>query len=254
MIPEHWFEADLAVLDVETTGFDPLKDRVIEVGIVHMRGGEVLDSWGQLVNPGRLIPPDVVQLTGIQQEQVDSAPPFADVAAEVAERLAGRVLVAYNLSFDRGFVSAELARAGRTWPTAPELDPLVFARQLQAAAGSKRLGAVAERLGIRLEEAHRAVDDATTAGRVLYAFRTQLPERLNELVELQAQWARQQEQQLAARRRMRGAVDADDDLSPAFEAVRAGGTIALGPAYIYGQEPDPLRFFYGQLPDVTVRR
>lgn len=255
MISERWYESDLAVVDVETTGLDPKTDRVIEVGIVHMRAGVIEESWGRLIDPECEIPPEVVKLTGIEPEDCAGQPRFADLAGEIRSRLEGRIVVAYNLEFDKGFIRAELERAGTTWPDGPALDPLVFARELQRDDGSKRLGRVAGRLGIELAEAHRAVNDAEVAGKVLYAFTEQLPPRLADLEVLQRQWSVQQEQQMAARRRRRG-VFGDDSLDDGggLQTIETGAGIVLGPAYIYGSEPDPLRFLYGQLPDVGAAR
>ena len=73
MLSSTWFDADLAVVDVETTGLKAAQERIIEIGIVHMRAGEIIESWGQLIDPERAIPEEVVKLTGIQQEQVDKA-------------------------------------------------------------------------------------------------------------------------------------------------------------------------------------
>ena len=252
---DRWQDCDLAVVDVETTGLDPRNDRIIEIAVIHMRGGETIESWGRLIDPGIPIPEDVVKLTGITQAQVDGQPRFEALAAEIRARLEGKVAVAYNLPFDRGFITAELERAGTTWPDVPALDPLVFARELQKEAGSKRLGSVAERLGIELKEAHRATDDARVAGLVLYAFRGQIPDRLEELVALQQVWSQRQERELAARRRRRGGEDAFAELQPKASGPVGDGTlIALGPAYVYGDEPDPIRFFYKQLPDIGARR
>ncbi len=242
--PELWFDLPLAVVDVETTGFNPQEDRIIEIGIIHFHRGQVTDSWGQLVNPGRPIPPAVQTLTGIRDMDVAQSPPFADVAAETARRLKGRGIVAYNLSFDRGFIKAELERVGLPWPDdAPTFDPLIFARQFLR-EGSKKLGKVAEKLGINLAEAHRAVDDATTAGLVLFAFQDKLPARLHDLQVLQAQWDRQQSQETMNWRSKRPNNDAwmDNNLADAQ-------TVGLGPAYIYGDEPDPLIALYRSVPD-----
>ncbi|HIA02783.1 MAG TPA: 3'-5' exonuclease [Myxococcales bacterium] len=260
MTYENWFDAELAVVDVETTGLDASSERIIEIGIIHMKAGEILDSWGQLIDPKRPIPEEVTKLTGISQSDVEGKPFFDQIAAEVRSRMEGRVCVAYNLSFDRGFITAELERVGTTWPEGPALDPLVFAREIQRSAGSKRLTSVAERLGIELLEAHRAVDDAIIAGKVLYAFREQLPERLEDLIQLQQQWAQQQEQQMATWRRRRRSNDEDSENSekpksePVSTTAASDEKIALGPAYVYGDEPDPLRFLFKQLPDAGSRR
>ncbi len=184
--PELWRDLPMAAVDVETTGFTPGENRIIEVGIVHLLNGEVTDSWGSLVNPGHPIPKKVVELTGITDEDVADARPFAEVAEEVAKRLTGRGLIAYNFSFDRSFLKTELEAAGLEWPEDnPTFDPLVLARQFHASSRSKRLGEVASRLGIELLEAHRAVDDATVAGHILFAFGDQLLPRLHDLLVLQ---------------------------------------------------------------------
>jgi len=256
MTTERWFDADLAVVDVETTGLKAESERIIEIAIIHMRQGEVIESWGQLVNPEKPIPEEVVKLTGISQEDVESQPKFAEIAADVRSRLEGKVVVAYNLSFDKGFIANELERAGTTWPDGPALDPLVFARQLLTDCRSKKLGAVAQHLGIELVDAHRATDDATVAGHVLYALADRLPEQLHDISELQQQWGRQQEQQMA---RWRNRRNTQESAEPVVEAAKtppatSDEDVALGPAYLYGNEPDPLRFFYSQLPDVGSRR
>jgi len=240
--PELWWDLPLAVVDVETTGFDPQEDRIIEVGIVHFHRGKVTETWGQLVKPGRPIPDAVVELTGITDADVAQAPTFDKVAAEVLARLQGKGIVAYNLPFDRKFLSTELARAGLTWPAeSPTFDPLIFARQFHEDKGSKKLGEVASRLGIDLLEAHRAVDDATVAGHVLYAFRELLPPQLQALLVLQAQWERQQETKIRFRsKRM------DQEASSWLSDDQT--TIGLGPGFIYGSEPDPLRALYSSVP------
>ncbi len=248
-----WYDSPLAIVDVETTGLDPDNDRVIEIAVVHMWRGEVTDSYVTLVNPGRDLPPEVVSITKITPESLVDAPRFDSVAAEVARRLEGRVFVAYNLPFDRGFVTAELARAGVTWVPDAGIDPLVFVRELHKTQGSKRLSAVAARLGIALDNAHRADADAIAAGHVLYALRADLPESLGDLVLLQAQWAQQQENEMAGWRKRRGGA-------PAFDAGTTSGLTpadrgnALGPAYTYSDDPDPVRAMFVHLPDSGSRR
>jgi DNA polymerase III epsilon subunit family exonuclease len=248
--PTLWADLRVAALDVETTGFDPEHERIIEIGIVTLERGEVVDRWGALINPGKAIPAEVKDLTGISQEDVDDKPPFAHFAAEIQRRLQGVGLCAYNLAFDRSFIDAELKRAGLPgWPSdAPTLDPLIFARELQREHSSKKLGDVAERLGITLENAHRAVDDAEVAGRVMFAFAPQLPESLQDVLILQAQWEVQQDKATSMWRRN----DVDRGPSAAFQAVAALGAraVGLGPGYLYGEELDPLRAIYLSVPEI----
>ncbi len=243
--PEKWMDLPLAVLDVETTGLEPEDHRVTEVGIIHFEQGEVVDEYGQLVDPQRPIPEESTEITGISQEDVEGKPTFDDIADTVYEQLQGVGIVAYNLSFDRSFLEMELERCGHSWPDDnPTLDPLIFARQFFKEQRRKDLGTVCDLLGIPLEEAHRATNDARVTGRVLYAFADRLPENLDDLLMLQAQWEQQQAQEMASWQKQ---DDSADSLSDAF----GGQTVGLGPAYIYGDENDPLRALYKSVPEAN---
>ncbi len=173
-----WIELPIALVDVETTGRDASVDRVVEVGIAIARGGAIVDRKNWLVNPGRPIPKEASDVHKITDEDVRDAPPFEAVARDVAAVLAGCVPAAYNAAFDRAFLANEAARAGLVGGDLPAsmrrdvewLDPLVWARELQQGERSRALAEVAARLGIALENAHRASDDAEAALRVLLAF------------------------------------------------------------------------------------
>jgi DNA polymerase III subunit epsilon len=170
-----WSELPIALIDVETTGTDASVDRVVEVGIAIARGGVLVERRNWLVNPGRPIPKEASDVHNITSEVVKDAPPFEAVAREVGAMLVGCVPAAYNASFDRAFLGSEIARAGLTSEELPPalrkgiewLDPLVWARELQQGERSRALGEVALRLGIVLENAHRASDDAEAALRVM---------------------------------------------------------------------------------------
>ncbi len=168
-------ELPIALIDVETTGRDASVDRVVEVGIAIARGGVVIDRKNWLVNPGRPIPKEASDVHKITDEDVANAPPFSAVLDEVTAALADCIPAAYNAAFDRAFLTNEVARAGRPSEILPPalrkevewIDPLVWARELQQEERSRALGEVAARLGIALENAHRASDDAEAALRVL---------------------------------------------------------------------------------------
>jgi DNA polymerase-3 subunit epsilon len=166
-------------IDTETTGRDAEQDRIVEVGLVFFRRGEVLEQKGWLINPGRPIPEDASNVHGIFDADVADKPRFEEVVDEILESLAGHLPLAYNAEFDRNFLREEMARCKRrggselppairddvTW-----IDPLDWARELHKEHKSRALGDVCERLGISLENAHRATDDAQAAGRVMAAF------------------------------------------------------------------------------------
>ena len=175
-----WQEIDVALLDVETTGRDASVDRVVEVGIVVGRRGDVVARYNWLINPGIPIPAEVTAIHHITNEMVAEKPRFEAVASEIANALKGCVPAAYNALFDRAFMMSEFSRAKSAgaveYTDVPALtrevewlDPLVWARDLQDNEKSRSLGDVAARLGVKLENAHRAEDDAEAALRVLYA-------------------------------------------------------------------------------------
>jgi DNA polymerase-3 subunit epsilon len=166
-------------IDTETTGRDPAVDRVVEIALVVWESGDVVARHRWLVNPGRSIAQEAIDVHGITDEAVKDAPPFAAIAHEVLAVLEGKIPVAYNAEFDRLFLHEELSRAniGRTKSLPPAarkgiewLDPLTWARELQKDEKSRALTEVAARLGIPLEKAHSAVHDAEAALRVLIAF------------------------------------------------------------------------------------
>lgn len=238
--PEHWKDLPLAVIDVETTGLDSTKDRIIEIGIIRFERGEVIETYGELISPGCALPEEVTKITGIKPEDLEGKPTFAELAHEIWSRIQDVGIVAYNLSFDKGFVSEELKRVGLEWPEeAPTLDPLIFARQFFKNHPRKNLSAISKLLGIPLEEAHRATHDATVAGHVLYAFEDRLPERLQDMLVLQAQWEAAQASETS---HWKGNFSLGSSSS-------LDQPVGLGPAYIYGDEADPLRALYMSVPE-----
>jgi DNA polymerase III subunit epsilon len=180
-----WADIPIALLDVETTGRDASIDRVVEVGIVVGRGGEVIARYNWLINPTIPIPDEAREVHHISDDDVKDSPLFSAVAHEIAAALSGCIPAAYNAAFDRAFIHAEFGRAAllagqgltdkaRVDPPGLRkdvewLDPLVWAREIQREEKSKALGEVAARLGVKLETAHRAMDDAEAALRVYYA-------------------------------------------------------------------------------------
>jgi DNA polymerase-3 subunit epsilon len=183
-----WVELPIAMIDVETTGKDASVDRVVEVGVAMARGGAIVGRKNWLVNPGRPIPKEASEVHKITDDDVKDSPPFAAVAHEIAEAIAGYVPAAYNAAFDRAFLTNELARAGLSLARDVEwLDPLVWAREVQQGEKSRALGEVAARLGIAHENAHRASDDAEAAMQVLLALArdVRLPRTYGALVQEQ---------------------------------------------------------------------
>jgi DNA polymerase-3 subunit epsilon len=201
-----WHEIPIALLDVETTGRDASVDRVIELGIVVARHGAVVARYNWLINPGGPIPAEASAVHGIKDEDVKDSPRFEHIAHEVAAALAGCLPGAYNAAFDRAFLVGEFGRAAAAQgavapapnPLPPALrkdvewvDPLVWAREIQREERSRALGDVAARLGVKLENAHRASDDAEAAILVMHALASdpRIPKAYGALVQEQRRLA-----------------------------------------------------------------
>ncbi len=151
----------VAFIDLETTGTTSTVDRITEIGIVRVQDGEVVEEWSTLVNPERPIPEEIQVLTGITNAMVRDAPTFAQVAAEVRERLDDHLFVAHNARFDYGFIKNEFRRLEMPF-TADVLCTVRLSRRLYPEAIGHSLDCVISRHG--LEDAV-AGDAASRTGR-----------------------------------------------------------------------------------------
>jgi DNA polymerase-3 subunit epsilon len=145
---DRLLDLSFAVVDVETTGGSPFSGhRITEIAAVTVTGGEVRDVYETLVNPERVIPPQIVRLTGITAEMVRDKPPFRTIAGDVVDALRGHVFVAHNVTFDWRFVSAEVERAAGVGLDGRRLCTVRLARKLLPHLRSRSLGYVADWYG-----------------------------------------------------------------------------------------------------------
>jgi DNA polymerase III subunit epsilon len=158
-------EIEFVILDTETTGLRPGHHRVIEVAGIRMRGGEVLDSFQTLLNPGVRLPNFIVQFTGITQEMVATAPRAAEALPDFFQFIDGAILVGHNVGFDIGFLSYEAQLLGYTFPI-DGLDTIPLARRFLPALKRFKLDRVAEHLKIPASNRHRALGDAKVTAAV----------------------------------------------------------------------------------------
>jgi DNA polymerase III subunit epsilon len=164
-------DVPFVVVDVETTGVSAYGgDRVTEVAAVVVNRGSVTDVFHTLVNPQRRIPSYITRLTGITDAMVRDAPPFKQIAGDLAAHLVGRVFVAHNATFDWNFLSAEYERVA----TAPmsaiagrRLCTVRLARRFLSHLPRRNLDAVAWHYGVTIEGRHRAAGDARATAHVL---------------------------------------------------------------------------------------
>ena len=164
-------DTTFVVVDLETTGGSSEKDAITEIGAVKVRGGEVLGEFATLVDPGTVIPPQIVQLTGITQAMVSAAPTIEQVLPAFLEFAKGAVLVAHNAGFDIGFLRSACARHGYRWPKPTVLCTVRLARRVLTRhddARSFRLYALAALFNAKTVPNHRALEDARATVDVLH--------------------------------------------------------------------------------------
>jgi DNA polymerase III subunit epsilon len=175
---------DLVFVDLETTGGNAAYDRITEVGIVRIKNGELIDEWSSLVNPERPIPAYIEAFTGINDRMVAAAPRFADIAAQVREKLHGAVFVAHNARFDYSFLRSEFLKANMSF-SARVLCTVKLSRRLFPEYVRHNLDAVMERNGLSCSARHRALGDARVLHDLWFKLRRDVPEaRLAAAVQL----------------------------------------------------------------------
>lgn len=157
---------DLVIFDIETTGFSSMNDKIIEIGAVKVRDGEVIDEFSAFINPERSIPSKITELTGITDTMVKDAPLIGEVILQFEDFIRNSTLVAHNAYFDVGFIRKNLADVGRSIDN-PIMDTVPMARFLYPDLKRHRLDVISRHLGIDMGSHHRAVDDAKTTHRIL---------------------------------------------------------------------------------------
>ena len=153
------------VFDLETTGISFRTEKITEIGIMKVRNGEVIDSFETFVNPEKPIPMRVQEITHITDEMVKDAPTIEEIMPKVLEFFGDSVLVAHNADFDTSFIKYNCDRMGLKFDNT-YLDTLRLAKDLFPDYKKYKLGIIAENLGIKVEVAHRALDDVDTTVKV----------------------------------------------------------------------------------------
>ena len=206
----QWTQNSLLSFDLETTGLNPLEDRIVQAALVLIAAnGTVSDeSWDGIVNPGVQIPPGASNIHGITTERarlegvapVDALRHIARLIDEAVE--AGVPMVIYNAPFDWPFVLAETQRHGVTLRRPDIIDPLVIDRAMDRyRRGSRKLEAVAAHYGCNLLQAHDARSDAIAAAAIVRAQGARYADvgavALDALQPLQAKWHAEHAQSLS---------------------------------------------------------
>ncbi len=160
---------EIAVVDLETTGWSPKAAAITEIGAVRVRGGQRLGEFASLVNSGMPVPPGIADLTGINDWMLAGAPRLAAVLPGLLDFARGCVLVAHNAPFDLGFLVAGCGDCGLAWPGFTVLDTVMLARQVMDPdeVPDCKLGTLAGFFRASTAPSHRALADARATADVL---------------------------------------------------------------------------------------
>ncbi|MBK9249285.1 MAG: DEDD exonuclease domain-containing protein [Ignavibacteria bacterium] len=171
-----FWDVPIIVVDVETTGHDPVHNRVTEIACVVLRGGEIIETFTSLVNPHQFIPPFIAEMTGISNAMVFNAPDPEVVFPKVLELFAmpDAIFVAHNSQFDWKFIQETLKRCGLPQLTNPELCSCKLARRLLPKNTKKNVGSVAQYFNITIKNRHRALGDAEATAMFFMEFLEQI--------------------------------------------------------------------------------
>ena len=150
---------EYAILDIETTGGKYNEEGITEIAIYRFDGDKVVDQFASLVNPEIPIQPFVVNLTGINNAMLRTAPKFHEVAKRIIEITNDAILVAHNAQFDNRILTTEFDRLGYNFDK-QTLCTVELAKQLMPDMASYSLGKLVQALGIPIANRHRAGGDA----------------------------------------------------------------------------------------------
>ncbi len=164
------------VFDLETTGFHPGKNKIIEIGAVKVEAGKITTRFSSFVNPQVPISYEIEKLTGINDEMVLHAPTIDAILPEFMDFCQGAVMVAHNADFDMSFIKANCQSLGLTCEKTV-LDTVALARFLLPQLNRFKLDTVAKALNVSLAHHHRAVDDAQCTAEIFVKFIAMLKEQ-----------------------------------------------------------------------------
>lgn len=171
---------EYVTLDLETTGLEPKRDRIIEIGAVKVKDGAITEEFSTLVDPQMEIPYRITQLTGISDEMVKGKPYIKEVLKELVNFCGNLPLLGHNILFDYGFVKHNAVNCGIEFEK-KGMDTLRLARVFLAQLPSRSLQSLRVYYGIPQDDAHRALEDARTTFRLYEKLKEEFGEKEPDL-------------------------------------------------------------------------
>lgn len=148
------------IVDLETTGLDPSSDEIIEIGAIKVQGREVKDIFNKLVKPEKVVPDNIVGITGITAEMLDNELPVKPVLSQFSSFIGNSTLIAHNSDFDVSFLRVNFKKWLNADINNPVVCTLLIARDILPNLENHKLHTVAKYFGIEVANRHRAIGDA----------------------------------------------------------------------------------------------
>lgn len=163
-------DTTFVVFDLETFGLNSHKNEIIEIGAIKLKGTRIVDTFSSFVNPNKIIPKKISELTHITQDMVDNAPTIEDVLPKFLEFTKDAVMVAHNSAFDMGFIRRDAKKYMEIDYKPPIIDTLQMARDLYPDLKGYNLDRLNKTFKLSLENHHRAIDDAQSTAKLFIMF------------------------------------------------------------------------------------
>lgn len=163
-------DTTFVVFDLETFGLNSHKNEIIEIGAIKLKGTRIVDTFSSFVNPNKIIPKKILELTHITQDMVDNAPTIEDVLPKFLEFTKDAVMVAHNSAFDMGFIRRDAKKYMGIDYKPPIIDTLQMARDLYPDLKGYNLDRLNKTFKLSLENHHRAIDDAQSTAKLFIMF------------------------------------------------------------------------------------
>lgn len=171
--------SDYCVVDTETTGLSSYYDEIIEVGILKIRDGKVVDQYSQLIKPNNAIDDFITYLTGITNKMLVNQPSIKEVEGEILDFLGDDIIVGHNTSFDIRFLNASFKETLKN----EYMDTMIFSRKIYPQLPHHRLSDLAKFLNLTNSQ-HRALADCTTTYQLYETIKSTMDERGLKLSDL----------------------------------------------------------------------
>jgi len=153
---------DFVAIDLETTGINPKKDEIIEVGAYKFNIRGKKEEYSKLVNPQRILPKEIIKLTKITQEMVENKPSFSEIKEEFCSFIGDSIILGWNLAFDLAFLKRKGIKFKNPAYDVLKISKIILPKKINKKKRSFSLSAIAKDFNILVKERHRALADAKT--------------------------------------------------------------------------------------------